>query len=193
MAQYVAITQLAKVNGETILSVVKGMPHFKEKALRILEEQGIVKPAAGQWYSQQAWLNAFKQIAEGIGEQTLFQIGKQIPHNAQWPPQVDNITKALASIDIAYHMNHQINGKVLFDGATGQMTEGIGHYAFEGIDPKSVKITCDNPYPCEFDKGILKGAVEKFKTADINEVVFKHGKTSCRKNGDHQCIYMIEW
>ena len=72
------------------------MGPYKETGLKILAEHGIANPQPGHWYPQQAWLDAFKAIAEKIGAGTLLAIGKTIPENAQWPPHVDTIEKALA-------------------------------------------------------------------------------------------------
>ena len=35
----------------------------------------------------------------------------RIPANAKFPPQIKTIEDALGAIDMAYHMNHRINGK----------------------------------------------------------------------------------
>ncbi|MBU1076108.1 MAG: hypothetical protein KKH98_02365 [Spirochaetes bacterium] len=194
MAQFVAFQPNVEVNGETILSVVAGMKVVESTAYKILEDNGIAKPKPGQWYPQQAWLNAFKSIAKEVGENTLYQIGKQIPNNAQWPPAVTSIESALGSIDIAYHMNHRIKGEVLFNPETGKMKEGIGHYGFEKINDKEIKMTCNNPYPSDFDKGIIQSAAEKFKPADvllINVELVNPDKS--RKKGGDTCIFKVTW
>jgi hypothetical protein len=107
MAQFKAFAPNVEVNGETVLSVLDGMGPYKESGLKILADNGIKDPQPGVWYPQQAWLNAFKIIADKIGVCTLLAIGKTIPANAKWPPQVDTVEKALVSIDIAYHINHR--------------------------------------------------------------------------------------
>ena len=78
MTQFKAFNKDVEVNGETVLSVVAGMGTFKSTALKILKENGIDEPKPGEWYSQQNWLNAFKEISEKIGEHTLHQIGMAI-------------------------------------------------------------------------------------------------------------------
>ena len=89
MAQFVAFAPEVEVNGETVLSVVDGMGFLKDRGIAILAENGIINPRPGNWYPQQSWLNAFRSISEKIGPKTLFMIGKSIPENAQWPPDVD--------------------------------------------------------------------------------------------------------
>jgi hypothetical protein len=194
MAQFKAFNDKVEVNGQTVLSVVGGMGAFHNAALRILKENGIDNPARDQWYHQQAWLNAFKQIYESIGESTLYSIGRSIPESAEFPPEINDIYKALEAIDVAYHMNHRLGGAVMFDPGTGKMVEGVGHYRYEKISDRSVKITCNNPYPSEFDRGIIAALAEKFKPKDAVSVkVHLDEKQPTRKNGGDSCTYIVTW
>jgi hypothetical protein len=192
MAQFVAYNKDAEVNGQTIMSLVKGMSGFETTASNILKKHGIADLNEQGWYPQQAWLDAFREIADKIGSQTLITIGTQIVESAQWPPSVNSVESALASVDVAYHMNHRINGRVLFDPKTGVMLEGIGHYYFEKVSNNEFKVTCDNPYPCDFDKGILKGVVNKFKPTNSKAEFFESSKVVCRKTGGGKCIHLIK-
>ena len=194
MAQFIALNTDVEVNGQTVLSIVDGLGAVKSTALKILADNGLEDPKPDNWYSQQKWLNAFKAIAEKIGQNTLTVIGKKIPENAQFPPEIDDIHKALGAIDVAYHMNHRLNGEVLFNPATGEMKEGIGHYTYEKIDEKKAKITCDNPYPCAFDLGIIQAMAERFKPEDSPYIEVRHDKEGgCRKENGDTCTYFINW
>jgi len=194
MIQFIAINPKVKVNGETVLSVIEGLGVMKNMAIKILSENNINDPKAGQWYLQQDWLNSFKVIAEKIGPNTLYKIGTFIPKKANFPEDIDTIEKALASLDIAYHMNHQLNDKPMFDNNTGELTEGIGHYSFHSINPKKAEIVCDNPYPCDFDRGIIDALAQKFKPKNSVMTLVKHDDTKgCRKNGDKSCTYIVTW
>ena len=181
MAQFVAFDKNVEVNGETVLSVVDGMGAFKTRAYQLLEQNGIVDPKPGSWYPQQAWLNAFKEIAEKVGETTLYQICLSIPENANFPPGIDSLGKALASLDQAYHMNHQGGN--------------IGHYNLERTREKEVKVHCNNPYPCEFDRGILTSFVRLFKPKGSNKParIVHDDSAPCRQKGEDSCTYLITW
>lgn len=194
MAQFVAINNDVEVNGETVLSVVDGMGAFKERALKILADSGITDPKPGQWYRQQYWLDAFRRISESTGNYTLFNIGKKIPENAQFPPEIDDIFKGLSAIDVAYHMNHRIGNTPLFDPKTGTMQEGIGHYRFKKDGDKKVTMECNNPYPCDFDRGIIEAMAHRFKPSGASIVLVKHDDTApCRKKGHESCTYHVTW
>jgi hypothetical protein len=114
MTQFIPYDENVEVNGETVLTTVNSFPDFMRSiALKMLEGNGIKDPQPGEWYSQKAWLDSFKEINEKYGSNTLFEIGKGIPANAKFPPEVDSIEKALNVIDVAYHMNHR-NGEIGF-------------------------------------------------------------------------------
>jgi predicted hydrocarbon binding protein len=193
MAMFVAVSANAEVNGETVFSIVDGMGVFKARAMDILTKSGIKDPKPGMWFKQQDWLNAFKEISTLLGPNTLFSIGKKIPENAKFPPQIDNIEKAIAAIDVAYHMNHRIDGKVLFDTNTGKMAEGIGHYSFTKISEKEAKMVCPNPYPCDFDRGLIEGTAKKFMKNGSFVKVTHNDNAKCRKKGADSCEYIVTW
>jgi len=192
MSVYVAFNSNVEVNGETVLSVLEGMPIFKTTAIKILADNQIVNPIPGNWYPQQLWLDAFKQIADKVGEATLQKIGNSIPENAQWPPQVKTVEDALGSIDIAYHMNHRIGSSILFNPSTGQMKEGIGHYQLKKIDNKTMHMICNNPYPCKFDFGIIDAVIKKFK-ASGQMITVRHEPGDCRSKGADSCSYKVSF
>jgi len=194
MAQFEAVDHNVEVNGQTVLSIANGMGIMKRMGFEILSAHNINDPKPEDWFPQQNWLNAFREISEQIGPHTLLLIGKSIPDNAEFPPEIDGIEKALAAIDVAYHMNHRLYGVPLFNPQTGQMKEGIGHYHFNKIGEKTAEIVCDNPYPCEFDKGIVEAMAKRFKPADSFLVNVKHDDSKgCRKNGAGSCCYTVTW
>src|ERR1022692_5031734 len=91
MAQFRAFSNGVQVNGQTVLSVVKGMGALAQTGSDILARHGIKAPEPMAWYPQQAWLDAFEEISKSIGRRTLSQIGQSIPANAKFPPGIDNV------------------------------------------------------------------------------------------------------
>ena len=178
MAQFQAFAKGVEVNGQTVLAVVAGMERFEKKALQILEENGIKDPKSGAWYCQQSWLNVFKKISEDVGPYTLYCIGLKIPENAQFPPDIDSLEKALESIDVAYHMNHR-GGE-------------IGTYKFHKSSDGSMYFTCNNPYPCEFDRGIIEGIAKRFILEEDYLTVKHDDSAPCRDKNGNSCTYHIE-
>lgn len=179
MGEYKAFAPGVEVNGRTVLAIVDAMKMFESTALSILDECGISDPQPDLYYSQQAWLNAFKKISEQVGASTLFIIGKRIPENAKFPPDIDSIEKALQSINLAYHMNHRGGD--------------IGYYRYEKTGDSSARMVCKNPYPCDFDRGIIETMAKKFRP-EGNIVRIEHDKSAgCRKKNGDTCIYNVFW
>lgn len=179
MAQYVQFDSNVEVNGETVLTTVNSFPELMRSfAIKILKSNGIENPQPGEWYSQKAWLDSFREISEKFGSNTLFEIGKQIPANAKFPPEIDNIEKGLSAIDIAYNMNHR-NGD-------------IGFYKMVEHDPlkREIIMHCKNPYPCDFDRGIITTMGRKFKVS--TEVKLDNTKPS-RNDGADDSWYIVTY
>lgn len=179
MTEYRAISPLVEVSGAAVLAVVKGMGAFEATARRLLAEQGIVDPRENSWHPQQAWLNAFRAIADNIGPATLTQIGRKIPETAHWPPVIRTVEAALASIDTAYHLNHR-GGE-------------IGHYRFEQTGTGAGCVVCDNPYPCAFDIGIIDATARHFSPQGVFLQVTHDDSKPCRQKGGDSCTYQVVW
>lgn len=167
-----------EVNGQTVMSFIDGVPSaFEEKTRTILADNGIENPDTDEWYPQQAWLDALSEIEKKVGESTLNTIGKTVPDNAEWPDHVESVVDGFDSIDEAYHMNHR-GGR-------------IGHYDAEMVDDSTVRIECDNPYPCAFDTGIVENVARTFVDSGIPQVT-EIGET-CRSDGEDHCVYEVSW
>jgi hypothetical protein len=188
-----------EVNGLTVRAIVDGFRAFKQIPSRILMEEGIgccdaeglsqVDPEG--WYPQQAWLRVFERITKELRGSNLLAIGMRIPDNARFPRGVVEIHGAMASIDVAYHMNHRKEGLVMLDSATGAMAEGIGHYGYEPVPhERRIVSRCENPYPCEFDRGILTAMARRYESiADVTH----DDREPCRRRGAESCTYHVTW
>ena len=188
--QYVMPERGITVTAMGIMVTVQGFGDFKLLASQYLLDEGIGKPAPDgminlkneEWYDAQAYLNAWKRIANEVSEQIIENSGRIAPDTAEFPPTIRDIESGLASIDVAYHMNHKKNGVPMFDPATGEMTEGIGHYRYQRTPGKQEAIiVCDNPYPCAFDRGLITAMAQRFQP----RAQVTHDPKSCRKRGAH--------
>jgi hypothetical protein len=188
-----------EVYGSSIDAIVEAFKLFPSVALKRLVNHGIgLVNAKGEiqidrdaWYPQANWLAAFENIANTVGPRALQQIGQHVPKHAVFPPTVTDIHRGIGSVDVAYHMNHRKNGRPMFDPSTGQKTPGIGHYGYSPeAGARKILSQCENPYPCDFDRGILSAIATRFeRTARV-----AHDERSpCRKNGADSCTYVITW
>ena len=187
-----------EVNGQTVYTIVDGFRLFRRLASAVLDQEGIgrmrsdgdlILDRAG-WYPQRAWLRAFARIADEAGSGALFAIGRQIPENAQFPPSVVDIHTAIQSIDVAYHLNHRKRGEIMFDPNTGVKLDGIGSYGYRRVGDSQIVCECNNPYPCDFDRGIVTTMARRFEP---HAVVEHDNSRPCRKHGGESCTYVIKW
>jgi hypothetical protein len=187
-----------EVYGASIDAIVDAFKLFPSVALRKLLNYGI-GTAQGKdvvinrdaWYPQGNWLSVFESIASEVGPRAIVQIGQHVPKHAPFPPSISDIHSAMASMDAAYHMNHRKSGKIMFDPATGHMLSGIGNYGYTPV-PRERRIVsvCENPYPCDFDRGVIMTLAQRFEKASR---VTHDDSAPCRKTGANSCKYIIAW
>ena len=185
-------------SGTMLEAIVEAFKLFPSVAYKRLLNHGIgtlrgkdVVIDRQAWYPIESWLAAFDSFAESVGPRALFQIGQNVPKHAAIPPGINDIVGAIAAVDVGYHMNHRKNGKLMFDPATGQITPGIGTYGFKPV-PGERKIisVCENPYPCEFDRGILTCFALRFERLAR---VLHDERAPCRRTGGRSCTYIVTW
>ncbi|WP_394841252.1 hypothetical protein LZC95_29805 [Pendulispora brunnea] len=203
--QYKAFERGIEISGHAVASTLQGFQLFPSVALKYLARYGFIKgplPAEGKqpwpdiidrnaWFPQENWLATFEAIGRDVGTHSLYRIGLCIPEVAKFPPAVHDIYTGVESIDIAYHMNHRKAGKVMFDPKTRLIENGIGHYGYRPVaGEKKIISVCENPYPCDFDHGILTAMARRFEP----KVTVAHDDLApCRKKGADSCTYLITW
>lgn len=197
--QFKAFEPGIEVSGEALGAIIDGFRKYPTIAAKYLTKHGFIKTPDGgidsidrtAWYPQQSWLSAFEGITNEIGVNSLYAIGRMIPENAIFPPHINDVHSGIRSLDAAFHMNHRKGGVVMFDPQTGMMLEGIGHYGYEAVsDDNRIVCVCENPYACDFDRGIVAAMAARFepgsKTVHDNDA-------PCRKKGADSCTYIVWW
>ncbi|MCY1021087.1 hypothetical protein [Pyxidicoccus sp. MSG2] len=198
MTEYVSISRLA-VSGSSTVSIVDAVKGFsvlieelmKTMKIQTRDAQGrpVVDPTA--WYPLENYLPVYKKIETLLGGRGLEKVGSMIPQFAEFPPNIRDIHSAIAGIDVAYHMNHRLDGKPMFNPATGEMLEGIGHVSFQPVAGKNeALVVCDDLYPCRFNVGLIRGMAQRFEP----KATLTHGPhQDCRLKGAATCAYLINW
>ena len=168
-----------EVSGHSIYAVVEAMKLGEEQALKFLADHGISPLERTRWYPLSAVLGLYQTINQEIGPGTMRAVGRKLPETARLPADLYSVESALRSVDTAYRMNHRGAGN-------------IGGYHFMSTGPRSVRMHCDNPYPCVMDEGLLEALSERFKPQD-SWVRIEHVSATCRQRGDTGCTYTISW
>ncbi len=179
MAQFKAIDPKAEVRGEIVESLIAVMGAFKAIALGILADNGIENLHPHHWYPQQAFLSSFETIANKVGPNTLYQIGRRIPEQAYYPPGLDTIDKVFAALDENYQTCHR-GGEV-------------GSYRFYFTGMSSGILECHTAYPCDFDRGLVESLGQRFEPKDSFVTVEHDNLAPCKKSRGDSCTYNIRW
>jgi len=197
--QFKAFEPGIEVSGASLVAVVDGFRRYPSVARKHLVKHGLVKAEPGRqpqidptaWYPQDAWLATCEGIVNEVGVNSLYAVGKSIPANGVFPPHVTDIYSALALLDIAYHLNHRKHGDVMFNPETGKMLEGIGHYGHQALpDERKIICVCENPYPCDLDRGIITAMAMLFEP---HARTVHDDSAPCRKTGADTCTYVVSW
>lgn len=176
------------VAGTAAMAILSAMGPYRNIAEKALAKHAIWKIEPEGVYSLDAALGVFDTLIEATGTNTIFAIGKKVPDHATWPDGIDNIFQALQSVDIGYHLNHFKNGKPMFDPSTGAMVEGIGHYHYKAEGPRRIVMVCDNPYPSDFDRGLISTFARRYEsTADVERDPTK----PTRLEGADSCTFIV--
>ena len=105
------------------------------------------------------------------------QFAKAIATLVQQAPR-EQPDEVLRSIDEAYRRNHRGGD--------------IGFYRFESTGERSGEVTCENPYPCEFDRGLIRAVARRYAPVESFVFVEERGDR-CRRRGDDACTYTVSW
>lgn len=182
MAPYEPFDDEIEARGNTILVVEDALSRFsddhRQRVRDALAEYGIDDPEAANWYPQEAELNAFETIAEDLEPHILDRLGERVHAAAEWPGEIDSVEEALRSIDDAYQLNHR-GGE-------------IGYYSFEKTGDREGLVECKNPYPCRFDRGLIRGVAQEHSPVE-SFVFIEERADHCRRRGDDVCTYTVHW
>jgi len=190
MAVYQIKNKNIKTIGDAIHGFTDGLGNYKDTGVEILAKHGLVDIKRGEWYSLADYLKAFAELDKLLGNSALYSVGERILENAVMPPEFNSIEKGLELLNIAFHMNHAIDGTPMFDPKAGKITEGIGNYKVKIINSGEAEITVDNPYPTSFDEGLISALAQKFNPASMVSLVEE--KSSRSKGGDVD-VYSVQW
>jgi hypothetical protein len=182
MAQYEPFEEGVEARGRVIVAIEEGLSRFRDeyrtRVRTALTERNIDDPDPDGWYPQAAELDVLETVAEELEPHLLDRLGEQIPDVAAWPSGISGVADGLRSIDDAYHRNHR-GGE-------------IGHYRFERVADGRGRVVCRNPYPCPFDRGLVRAVAKEYSPVESFVFVEEWGD-ACRREGDERCTYVVHW
>jgi hypothetical protein len=196
MEQQFAIDPGVEVSGASIGSTLDAFQQYPSIVTKYLVQHGLITSKQSQidrnaWYPLDKWLVVYHAIAKDVGLNSLYTIGKKVPENIALPPHVTDIRSVFATLNVAYHLNHRKGGQLMFDLATGTKLDGIGNVTCEASNgEQKLTLRFENPYPCEFDRGLITSFATRFEPAAR---VVHDNNAPCRKKGASSCTYTVSW
>ena len=175
-----ALSSHVEVYGKSVQALINAMEFLKLKAQRVLASHGIEPLDPEKWYPMPSVLDSFDDILKQVGPNTTRAIGRAVPKSAVFPPGIDSFPSALNSLDVAYRMNHRGKGD-------------IGSYRFLSEGERAARMVADNPYPCEFDQGIMEALYDRFQPKGSIRLRIDHDPAGCRSKGARACTYHLKW
>lgn len=177
MAVYQTFHPNNEAKGAAILAAMAALDAKQVK--KLMEANGIESVDAETWYPQELELNILKSI-NSQNFLDMVSVGMKIPEIAAFPPNITDVHGALGLLDAAYHMN--VRGPE------------VGEYRYEKTGERSATVTAYNPYPSDFDYGLIYSLVKRFRPNDSKAVLVKRDDTMAnRNNGGDSCVYHITW
>jgi len=138
-----------------------------------------IKP--DQWYSQQTYCDFLESIETKIGKATLVVVGKNVAAAAQVHFDLDSVEKWMASAAQVYQGNHRNVPK----------NEG---WAYKTTGPSAAILTCNEPYPDSFIRGLADGFGRRFQKDRNRLISVKFDETQPRRdNGGSMVTLIVEW
>lgn len=179
MEQFRASSPQDRVAGDSILAVVEAMGAFRTRALKLLAEHGISDPRSGEWYPLQGYLDALRSIYDTRGAATVSVTGRKLVESNPFPPEIDSLEKALASLNTDYLKRHR--------------GSDVGGFRLEPVGERSVRMVVRNPYPCELDRAVVEAICQRFRPAGRLPRVTHEDGAGCRKDGADACTLLVSW
>lgn len=174
----------AEVVGASVQIIIQSMGRVKDMGLKILQENDVnINVPLDGWVNLSSFIRSLEQIGTKFGPNTLYMIGKTVPEIIQFPPMINGFESAMGSINISYLNSHR------------NIDKTYPYYSFKKEGERKASVHCDNPYPSEFDRGLITGLARKFPPKNISGPMDAHldrGKPT-RKEGANSCTFVMTW
>lgn len=195
MAQFISYNPNIEVAGVYVFSFINSMRRDIEYRQDVLARHGIVAQKDHVWYPLQAFLDAMKEIGETTGEMNLFIMGLSAIKNTPILANT-NLKDVLAMTNNRIHSLHRLDGKPMYNAATGEKLEGLGNLVLTEFDDinGTATITSNSPYPSKTEEGVFTGRLQQYKPTNSEFHQVKEDITKPRKSqGDESTTFILRW
>ncbi len=173
---------LAELWGGSLLGLAKGLEGFGVARVAVdelLAKVGIHQPDPAVWYPVTTTLRFLEAVEADHGREALRSMGRAIPENARFAPDMEGMERTLQVLEVAYQVNH-----------LGATTCGYQHHLPE---PGQAEVVCENPYPCDLDLGLIERLLERGAGGSPRASVVHRLGPACRRLGARACVFDLRW
>jgi len=171
-----------EVLGEFVLEILNRLHNRKKESIKILQKYGIQETEKIKWHPFEGWMRGFKEISKEIGHTGLYIMGTELSENFESSVAIDSLKKAFESLDRIYQKKHR--------------NAEFGKFKLLNFDDmkREAEMMSNTSYPCDFERGIIMGLVNKHTPYDSRNIWVVHKDLrACRKKGLESCKYFIKW
>jgi len=168
----------SEVSDRIMRELGRQLRDMDERVNPILNKYGLLSPSEKTWHAHRDVLQMIREVASGNNDCDLYSTGAIVQACLGLSDIKGGVNMALAAVDDQYQSTHR--------------GPDAGGYQLLKWKCGTISVTCDNPYPCEFDRGMLESLLKRFAPSGIVPDIVHDHDARCRDLGDHACTYKIE-
>jgi hypothetical protein len=169
----------AEVTAKLPLGVFEVLRRLGVDPQPFIERHNLENLQADSWLPISDYLALLEDVQKNANNYyTLISVGSKIPELADKMPETFTLQDLFRNMNDSYHINHR-NGE-------------IGNYFVEFLAENHIRVIAQNPYPSDFDYGLVWGGAKYFAPKGTFVKVVR-AESPSRLKGDDHCIYDITW
>lgn len=114
----------------------------------IAENITVIDPAG--WYPTRIEL----EVLAALSPEEEYCAGWDIPDFVKLP-RSENILAAFHALDIGYHLNHKLNGQLMYDTQQWRIVDGIGNFTARADGSRACIVQAPGPFSAHFNYGLV--------------------------------------
>lgn len=111
---------------------------------------GVTEIDPAGWYPTRIEL----EFLATLPPEAEYRAGWDIPDFVKMPKS-KNILAAYHALDIGYHLNHRVDGWLMYDTRTWRMLDGIGNFEVRADGRHTALVSAPGPFSLHFNHGLV--------------------------------------
>jgi hypothetical protein len=182
MAEFVSFDPESEVSGSNIQLVIKAHRALGFDIAACLSKHKLNRVQPNDWVNLQTYLDCLKDIQQEFSYYysfySLIAIGTKVIDYAMGIPNPHKSDTNFEPLNNFYQLRHR--------------GMDVGEYSQEFLSEKHLRVTARNPYPSDFDYGLVWGMARmRVSNGQVLRVI--RAESPSRRKGDASCVYDLIW